>query len=292
MRTTKMMTVLMFSTGFMMSSWAFAHEGHDMMMSNMSMSDGQDHTEMPMPEKNKVQTNSEVPSNVSVDDHSDHDHRREHGGQIYQATKLDNQWRLDKHGQGEFNTELETWIGTDQNKLFIKAHREKSESEKANYAVSALYSRNIADFWDAQVGLRYRSEAFEAHRQEAVDAAFGLHGLAPYFFETDAYIYVGQDQHVSLSLETERDILLTQKLITQPYLKADVLIRDESDNAKKTGLSSLQTGVQTRYEISKKVMPFIDVAYRYEKGDRETSRQVATSSESGWLYGAGITFKF
>jgi hypothetical protein len=67
---------------------------------------------------------------VSVDDHSDHDHRREHGGQIYQATKLDNQWRLDKHGQGEFNTELETWIGTDQNKLFIKAHSEKSESEK------------------------------------------------------------------------------------------------------------------------------------------------------------------
>ena len=264
MRTTKMMTVLMFSTGFMMSSWAFAHEGHDMMMSNMSMSDGQDHTEMPMPEKNKVQTNSEVPSNVSVDDHSDHDHRREHGGQIYQATKLDNQWRLDKHGQGEFNTELETWIGTDQNKLFIKAHSEKSESEKADYAISALYSRNIADFWDAQVGLRYRSEAFEAHRQEAVDAAFGLHGLAPYFFETDAYVYVGKDQHVSLSLETERDILLTQKLITQPYLKADVLIRDESDNAKKTGLSSLQTGVQTRYEISKKVMPFIDVAYRYE----------------------------
>ncbi len=146
MRTTKMMTVLMFSTGFMMSSWAFAHEGHDMMMSNMSMSDGQDHAEMPMPEKNRAQTNTEVSPNVSVDDHSDHDHRREHGGQIYQATKLDNQWRLDKHGQGEFNTELETWIGTDQNKLFIKAHREKSESEKADYAISALYSRNIADF--------------------------------------------------------------------------------------------------------------------------------------------------
>lgn len=146
MRTTKMMNVLMFSTGFMMSSWTFAHEGHDMMISNMSMSDGQDHAEKPMSEKNRAQTNTEVSPNVSVDDHSDHDHRREHGGQIYQATKLDNQWRLDKHGQGEFNTELETWIGTDQNKLFIKAHSEKSESEKADYAISALYSRNIADF--------------------------------------------------------------------------------------------------------------------------------------------------
>ncbi|MPW44107.1 copper resistance protein B [Acinetobacter guerrae] len=292
MHSTKLMNMLVFSGGLTLSSWAFAHEGHDMMMANMPMSNMQHHAEMQMPETDTSMENHQMPSDVSFDDHSDHDHRHEHGGQIYQATKLDNQWRLDKHGQGEFNTELETRIGTDENKLFIKAHHEKSESQKADYAISALYSRNIAEFWDAQAGLRYRSEAFDTHRQEAVDAALGLHGLAPYFFETDAYLYVGQDQHISLSLETERDLLLTQKLITQPYISAEVLIRDESDYAQKTGLSSLQMGIQTRYEINKKVMPFVDVAYRYEKGDRETSRQVATGSESGWLYGVGISFKF
>ena len=291
MHSTKLMTMLMLSGGLTLSSWAFAHEGHHMMMS-----DAQDHSETQTPENpidtDNVTSGKAINPNISSDDHSDHDHRRQHGGQIYQATKLDNQWRIDKHGQGEFNTELETWIGTDENKLFIKAHSEKSESEKADYAISALYSRNIAEFWDAQAGLRYRSESFDIHRQEAVDAAFGLHGLAPYFFETDAYLYVGQDQHISLSLETERDLLLTQKLITQPYLKADILIRDESDYAQKTGLTALQTGIQTRYEINKTVMPFLDVAYRYEKGDRESNHQVATDSESGWLYGAGITFKF
>ncbi|MBJ9985945.1 copper resistance protein B [Acinetobacter sp. S40] len=292
MHTTKLMTALIFSTGFMMSSWTFAHEGDDMMMPDMAMSDVQDHSKIPIPEKKIVTTVDKMHSNVFSDDHSDHDHRREHGGQLYQATKLDHQWRVDKHGQGEFTTELETWVGTDENKLFIKAHSEKSESEKADYAISALYSRNIAEFWDVQAGLRYRNKAVDVYRQEAIDAAFGLHGLAPYFFETDAYLYIGQDQHISLSLETERDILLTQKLITQPYIKADILIRDESDYAQKAGLTSLQTGIQTRYEISKKVMPFIDIAYRHEKGDRQTSHQVATNSESGWRYGAGISFKF
>ena len=40
--------------------------------------------------------------------------------------------------------------------------------------------------------------------------------------------------------------------------------------AQKTGLSKLQAGVQTRYEINKKIMPFIDIAYAYHKGADKT----------------------
>ena len=82
-----------------------------------------------------------------------------------------------------------------------------------------LYSRNISDFWDVQAGVRYRQEnlAEPATRQQnkRFDAVFGLHGLAP-TFETDAYLYIGEDDFVGLKLETERDLLLTQKLIMQP----------------------------------------------------------------------------
>ena len=53
-------------------------------------------------------------------------------------------------------------------------------------------------------------------------------------FETDAYLYVGEDQLWKLSLETERDLLFTQKLIGKPYLKADVVLQDESRYASKT----------------------------------------------------------
>lgn len=47
-------------------------------------------------------------------------------------------------------------------------------------------------------------------------------------------------------------MLFTQKLIGKPYLKADVVLQDESRYANKTGLSSLQAGFQTRYEINKR----------------------------------------
>jgi copper resistance protein B len=240
-----------------------------------------------------VQAESLLSENI----HSGHDHRTEHGAQIYAITTLDNKWLIDEGGTGTLKSEFETRIGTDENKLFIKAHWDKHESHAAEYEVKTLYSRMISDFWDAQIGTRYRVEKVELdqHRkdtEEKWDAVIGLHGLAPYFFETDAYLYAGEDQYSGFSLETERDLLLSQKLILKPYLDVDLVFNDDSKYAKKTGLSNMAAGLETRYEISKKIMPYIDLAYEYSKGNDATPWQTESDSEKGWLYGAGIRFKF
>lgn len=226
-----------------------------------------------------------------------HDHRKEHGAQVYAVTTVDNQWLVNEDGNGALKSEFETRIGTDENKVFIKVHADKEESHDAHYDAKILYSRMISDFWDAQVGARYRSEKLELddHRkdtEEHVDAVIGLHGMAPYFFETDVYLYAGEDSYVGFSLETERDLLITQKLIVQPYLELDVIFSDDSKYAKKTGLSNATVGLETRYEMSKKIMPYLGIGYEYSKGNDETEWQSKSASEQGWLYGAGIRFKF
>jgi len=262
-----------------LSVFASAHEGHHQMM------------QMDQP----VQQNILMEASSSIDhsEHqSEHDHHREHGGQIYQATAIKNAWIVDDDGRGSASTELKTWVGSDKNKIFIQAHVEKAESEKTQTETKLLYSRNVADFWDVQTGVRYQYQPEQKYAQNQWDAVLGLHGLAPYFFETEAYIYAGQNQRWQLSLETTRDVLFTQKLIAQPYLNADVIFNDESSYASKSGLSKLQIGLQTRYEISKKIMPFIDVAYAYNKGLKQTELQSATASKKGWLYGLGLTLKF
>ena len=71
-----------------------------------------------------------------------------------------------------------------------------------------------------------------------------------------------------------------------------MVLSDDSNYAKKTGLNSVQVGLETRYEINKKVMPFMYVAYGYNKGVQETAWQKSSSSENEWSYGAGIRFKF
>lgn len=219
-------------------------------------------------------------------------HIKEHGGQVYQQSTVESKWLRNDDGEGILKSKFETRIGTDENKVFIKAHADQAESQQAEYDAKVLYSRMVSDFWDVQAGLRYLNNQNREVDSEQIGVVLGIHGLAPYFFETDAYLLMGQDQQMSFMLETERDVLLTQKLILKPYLDVNIVLSDDSNYAQKSGLSMAQLGLETRYEINKKVMPFVDIAYGYSKGDEETAWQQSSSSENKWLYGAGIRFKF
>ena len=86
------------------------------------------------------------------------------------------------HGKGAVQSELRSWWGTDENKLYLKAELEKEESESASRNISMRYSRMISDFWDIQTGLRYRDDASEL-ADETLDGVIALHGLAPYFLK-------------------------------------------------------------------------------------------------------------
>ena len=239
-------------------------------------------------ERNAAQSTSKGKLALS----QNHDkHLNEHGGQIYQTTKFSNEWVIDNDGKGSLGSSFETLIGTDENRVFVEANLNKAESNDPNYDVSALYSRNVAPFWDIQAGVRY-SEDKNNRNSNRIDGVIGLLGLAPYFFETKAYLYGGENNFWGASFEFDRDLLLTQKLITQPYIAADIVLNDNSDFAAKSGLSELKTGIKTRYEINKRIRPFVDVAYQYEKGQKLTTFQEATDSEKGWLYGAGIELVF
>ncbi|HJP46819.1 copper resistance protein B [Acinetobacter venetianus] len=243
-------------------------------------------------ERNVAQKTSKDKGIETLTLSQNHDkHLNEHGGQIYQTTKFSNEWIVDKDGKGSLGSSFETLIGTDENRMFVEANLNKAESNDPNYDVSALYSRNVAAFWDVQAGVRY-SEDKNNRNSNRIDGVIGLLGLAPYFFETKAYLYGGENNFWGASFEFDRDLLLTQKLITQPYIAADIVLNDNSDFAAKSGLSELKTGIKTRYEINKRIRPFVDVAYQYEKGQKLTTFQEATDSEKGWLYGAGIELVF
>ena len=308
MRTINLFSKSILSSSFvLMSAAAMAHEGHHMPAeanANMSMttesvmSQHAQHQAMTTPTQAVPQTSAQHVQQMNHDSTAHkHDHRKEHGAQIYAVTTVDNKWLLNEDGDGSLKSEFETRIGTDENKLFIKVHADKQESHKAEYDAKVLYSRMISDFWDVQAGARYRSEKVERAQygwdtEEKVDGVLGLHGLAPYFFETDAYIYAGADNYTAFSLETERDLLLTQKLIFKPYLDMNIIFSDDSKYAKKSGLSNAAVGLETRYEISKKVMPYVDIAYEYSKGNEATAWQAESDEEKGWQYGMGIRFKF
>jgi hypothetical protein len=86
-------------TAISLSVFASAHEGHDQMM-QMDQSVQQNilmETSSPVDHSEHQPELKQVPSDIQ---HDTHDHHREHGGQIYQATAIKNAWIVDDDGRG------------------------------------------------------------------------------------------------------------------------------------------------------------------------------------------------
>ncbi len=82
----------------------------------------------------------------------------------------------------------------------------------------------------------------------------------PYWFEIEATAYVGASGRTQLRLETEYDLLLTNRLVLPPLLeifgKADPLRRVGA------GLSSADAGLRLRYEFRREFTPYLGITWR------------------------------
>lgn len=231
-------------------------------------------------------------SSIEQHDANRSEHAREHGGQRFQSTRIESKWQNRQQGPASLETDWQTWWGSDEHKLFLKGQVDKAESASAHWSLEALYSYQLSEFWDLQAGLRYQSQANSAVEQDAYQAVLGLYGMAPYFFETAAYIYLGKQQQGLMRFETERDFLLTQKLIAQPYFNLDVQLHDGASTAPKSGLSQMTLGLESRYEINKRVMPFVQLGYQYRQAQAESPEHSAVPSTWSWISAAGLRLWF
>jgi len=198
-------------------------------------------------------------------------HTGEHETQIFHMFQLEADT-----GTGRDDTistwDFDGWIGGDYNKLYLKSEGEAVDGDVQDAEFWAMYSRNIATFWDAQVGVRYDSEPHSTSYLVA-----GFEGLAPYFFETEAHLFVSNDGDVSARIRQENDFLLTQRLIVQPYLEVNLFLQNVPELEKGSGLSDGEIGLQLRYEITRKFAPYVD--FRYERKFGETSSIAKKSGE-------------
>ena len=193
--------------------------------------------------------------------HAAHDMAQEHGGAIFNRYRLEMDTGGGPHG-GFSSWDLDGWTGTDENKLWLKSEGEFQNGKQEDGELWAMYSRNIATFWDAQAGLR---QDFGPDAQTY--AVFGFTGLAPYYFETEAHLFVSSKGDVSARLREENDFLLTQKLILQPYAEINAYAQDVPERHVGAGLSDGKIGLQTRYEFTRKFAPYVDIHYGRKFGE-------------------------
>ncbi|MCC6597550.1 MAG: copper resistance protein B [Alphaproteobacteria bacterium] len=200
---------------------------------------------------------------VLAQDKSAHSADHQHGSETYHMARLETDYGAGQHGPVA-RWDLDGWIGTDENKIWLKSEGEISDGTTEQAEFWGMYSRNVATFWDVQMGLRH-----DTRPKSTSYAVFGMEGLAPQFFETEVHLFLSDQGDITARIRQENDFLLTQRLILQPYVEINLAAQDVEEQDIGAGFVDGEIGLQTRYEITRKFAPYIDV--RYERKFGETS---------------------
>ena len=166
------------------------------------------------------------------------------------------------------------WIGYDINKLYIYSAGEATADGLESSQNELVYSRAIAPFWDAQVGLVYDKN----DQSSQTWAEIAIAGLAPYYFETRAALLANDNGNIGLRLDAEYEALLTQKLILTPSLEADFYTKDDAKMRLGSGLSSIEGGLRLRYEIIREFAPYLGVTWEKTFGNTKTYNRIDNTS--------------
>jgi copper resistance protein B len=190
-----------------------------------------------------------------------------HGPQIFHRFIAEGEAGASEEGAVQ-RWDIDGWIGSDDHKLWLRAEGERADGATHQNELWALYSRNIATFWDLQAGLRH-----DTAPQAVTYAVLGCEGLAPYFFETQAHLLLSDEGHLLARLREENDFLLTQRLILQPYAEINLAASDAPEAEFEAGFTNAEIGLQTRYEIARKFAPYVDVRYERALGGTADQRE-------------------
>lgn len=170
-----------------------------------------------------------------------------------------------EYGEKEdsFTWDAQGWVGDDYHKAWLKAEGESEDGDVGENEIQLLYSRAWTPFFDWQAGIRHDLDP-EPSRNHLV---LGVQGLAPQWFEVDAALFVSEDGDLSARVEVEYDLLLTQRLVLQPRLEAELSASTLPEFGIGSGVSSTELGLRLRYEWHRKFAPYIGINWTKFYGD-------------------------
>ena len=211
------------------------------------------------------------------------------GDKLYSSVMADRlEVRNSKAGNSSY-WEGQAWVGGDLDKAWIKTQGDISQGKVQSADAQLLYSRAVAPYWDAQLGVRHD---FGLNGQPTRDwLAFAFKGLAPYKFDVDASAYLGNGM-AAARIKSGYTLLLTQRLSLLPELEANFYGKADPARALGSGLSSLDITLRLRYEISREFAPYVGVmwsdkyggtaSYARQNGDRTSDVYVAAGVRLWW----------
>ena len=260
-----------------------AHHGHHA-MDHSRMGHGAVQKKATMENHTPVPVPTEEERAVAFPDLGDMDLRRMMNTPVSFYALLDQLEWVDADNGSALAWEAMGWLGNDKQRLWLRTEGERADGETENAELQLLYGQPFARWWDWVVGVRHD---FKPGPSQTWLAA-GVQGLAPYWFETEATLFVGEGGQNSLRLEVEYELLITQQLVLQPLLEVNFYGKDDEQHGVGSGLAEAEAGLRLRYEIRREIAPYVGVSWERSYGETaDLARQHGEAVEDTALV-AGI----
>ncbi|MEE4538942.1 MAG: copper resistance protein B [Erythrobacter sp.] len=219
---------------------------------------------------------------------SRNDLRRTHGDFPvfwFQGDRLETQVR---RGEDAYLWDIQGYYGGPTERLWFKSEGEGEwGSAPEDAEVQALFSKAFKPFWDFQAGIRQ-----DVAGPDTTHAVIGIQGLAPYMFEVDAALFLSHRGDITARIEGEIDQRITQRLILQPRIEANLSAQDIPLLGIGAGLDQIEVGARLRYEIRREFAPYLGIEQSWRAGQSADFARARGEDPSTTSFIAGIRFWF
>ena len=204
------------------------------------------------------------------------------------------EYRVKEEGKNAVGVEGQGWVGYDYDKFWWKVEGEAAFDgrDEGEVEVDLLYSRLIAPFWDVQAGVQVASDWESGDSKERWSGVLALQGLAPGMFELDNSLYLSEDGDLTVNVEAEFNVRLTQRLVLQPRTEFQLAAQDVAERALGSAFTDVLFDLRLRYEIRRRLAPYVGVRYQTLTGETENIAERAGSNTDDWALLLGVRLAF
>jgi copper resistance protein B len=180
------------------------------------------------------------------------------------------------------------WIGRDRDRLWFRAEGDGESGRVGEAQTHVLYGRQFARYWDVVGGIRQDFRPGPAQTW----AAFGVQGLAPYWFDIEATGYVGASGRTHARFEVEYELLFTNRLVLQPLFEAEVVGKSDPERGVGAGLSTTDLGFRLRYEVKREFAPYLGITWSNKWGKTADFAEADGERKGGARFVTGLRLWF
>ena len=179
------------------------------------------------------------------------------------------------------------WYGGDYNKAMFKSEGERVDGETEGTA-ELLWDRVMSRWWSVQTGVAHDFGEGPSRTWGTV----GVQGLAPYWFEVEEALYIGEQGRTAARFSAEYEMFLTQRLVLQPKVELNLYGQRDSENGLGAGLSDASLGLRLRYEIRREFAPYFGVVWSHLFGGTADLARAQGADDREWQAVVGLRMWF